>query len=122
MEIIDSRYTMEHYRGDKGGIRLVTKPGLRTFKTDDVIAFSIVTKGNYNDVVFQKEFKVEEDCTEYILGFTNEEMRIGEPISEKVTYYYEIELNNDTTLIGSRSKHKKFILYPEAAKKKEVGE
>lgn len=118
MEIIDKRYTMEHTRGDKGGIRLVTKPGLRSFKIDDVIKFSIVTKGNYNDVVFQKEFKVEEDCTEYILGFTNEEMRIGEPISDKeVTYYYEIELNNDTTLIGSRNKHKKFILYPEAATK-----
>ena len=28
------------------------------FKTDDVLKFSIVTKGNYSDVVFQKEFKI----------------------------------------------------------------
>lgn len=115
MEIIDKRYTLEHTRGDKGALRLVATK--RPFKVDDVLKFSIVTKGNYNDVVFQKEFKIEEEATDFCLTFTNEEMRIGDPISEKVTYYYEIELNNDTTLIGSRNKHKKFILYPEAGKK-----
>lgn len=120
MEIIDKRYTMEHTRGDKGAIRLVSTVG--SFKADDVIKFSIVTKGDYTNVIFQKEFKVEEETTEFYLTFTNEEMRIGDPIKDKeVTYYYEIELNNDTTLIGSRNKHKKFILYPEAATK-EVGE
>ena len=116
MEIIDKRYTLEHTRGDKGGIRLKSSVG--PFKADDVIKFSIVTKGDYTNVVFQKEFKVLEECTEFLLWFTKEEMKIGEPIKDKeVTYYYEIELNNDTTLIGSRNKHKKFILYPEAGTK-----
>lgn len=115
MEIIDNRQTLEHTRGDKGALLLEAKT--TPFKTDDVLKFSIVTKGNYSDVVFQKEFKITEECSEFYLTFTKEEMKIGEPISDKVTYYYEIELNGDTTLVGSRSKHKKFILYPEAGDK-----
>ena len=122
MEVIDKKYTLIHNRGAKGAIKLsASKTSTGTFKKDDVIKFSIVTKDNYDDVVFQKEFTVQEECTEFFLTFTNEEMRIGNVISNKVEYYYEIELNNDTTLIGSyKDGHKKFVLYPEAGKKKEA--
>lgn len=115
MEVIDKNYTIEHTRGDKGTLRL--KSSASPFKIGDILTFSIVTKGNYSDVVFQKEFKIEEETMEFHLTFTNEEMRIGEPINDKVTYYYEIDLNDDTTLIGSRKTHKLFILYPEVIKK-----
>lgn len=122
MEVIDKKHTLIHNRGDKGVIKLkASATSTGTFKKDDVIKFSIVTKDNYDDVIFQKEFTVQEDCTEFFLIFTNEEMRIGDIISKKVEYYYEIELNNDTTLIGSyKDGHKKFVLYPEAGDKKEV--
>ena len=122
MEVIDSKYTITHNRGDKGVLRLLaSNTSTGSFKANDVIKFSIVTRDDYADVVFQKKFTIPEDCTEFFLTFTNEEMRIGEVISEKVTYYYEIELNNDTTLLGAgRKGHKKFILYPEADDKEEV--
>lgn len=119
MKVIDSKYTITHNRGAKGTIRVTATKG--AFKPNDVIKFSIVKKDNYDDVVFQKEFTITEECTEYFLLFTNEEMRIGPMINSKVDYYYEIELNNDTTLLGSDPKgHKKFTLYPEAGTKKEV--
>lgn len=122
MEVIDSKYTLVHNRGSKGAIKLVaTETSTGTFKANDEIKFSVVSEGDYGDVVFQKKFTIPEDCTEFFLTFTNKEMKIGEIISKKTTYYYEIELNNDTTLIGSdRKGHKKFILYPEAADKEEV--
>lgn len=120
MEIIDNKNTLIHNRGDKGTLRIFSKIG--SFKVDDELKFSIVTKGNYNDVVFQKIFKIPEECSEFFMSFTNEEMRIGPVISKKVEYYYEIELNDDTTLIGSkRTGDSRFILYPEAVKK-EVSE
>lgn len=121
MEVINSKYTLIHNRGSKGAIKLVaSNTSTGTFKANDEIKFSIVTEDDYGDVVFQKKFIIPEDCTEFFLTFTNEEMRIGEIISDKVTYYYEIELNNDTTLLGAgRKGHKKFILYPEAVNQKE---
>ena len=112
----DAKNTITHNRGDKGAIRLINKNG--TFKKGDKFTFSIVKKGNYADVVFQKIFVVTEDCDIFYLSFTNEEMRIGDVISTRVTYYYEIDLNNDTTILGhDKDGDKLFILYPEAAKK-----
>lgn len=116
MKIIDEKYTITHNRGDKGAIRINSNTG--SFKVGDTLKFSIVKKGDYNDVIFQKEFEVTEESNIYFLTFTNEEMRIGDVISKEKEYYYEIEMNDDTTLIGyDENKHKKFILYPEAVKK-----
>lgn len=121
MRVIDNSFTIAHNRGAKGNLKLLASKA--PFKADDIIKFSIVNKKNYEDVVFQKEFKISEECTEYVLQFTKEEMRIGSPISKKSEYYYEIELNDDTTLLGSFTDgDKKFILYPEAGTKKEVDE
>ena len=117
----DAKNTITHNRGDKGAIRLVNKNGM--FKKDDKFTFSIVKKGNYSDVVFQKTFIVDEDCEIFYLTFTNEEMRFSDIISVKTTFWYEIDMNDDTTVIGHEENGDKlFILYPEAAKKKEEGD
>lgn len=112
----DEKNTITHNRGSKGSIKLVHKNG--NFKIGDRFKFSIVEKGNYDNVVFQKEFNVLEECSEFFLTFSSDEMRIGEVISKEKEFYYEIEMNDDTTLIGyDENKHKKFILYPEAGTK-----
>jgi hypothetical protein len=114
----DEKNNITHNRGDKGSIKLTNKNG--TFKVEDKFKFSIVEKGDYNKVIFQKEFEVEEETNEFFLTFTNEEMRFSEPISKEKEYYYEIDMNDDTTLVGyDENKHKKFILYPEAVKKED---
>ena len=113
---IDEKNNLTHTRGDKGSIKLSNIKG--TFKKGDTFKFSIVKKGNYDDVVFRKEFKVLEDCNEFYLTFSNDEMRFCEPINKEKEFYYEIDMNDDTTLIGyDENKDKKFILYPEAVKK-----
>ena len=116
MKIIDEKYTITHNRGSKGSLKLVNNNG--GFKTGTTFKISIVKKANYDDVVFQKEFEVTEDCQEFFLTFTSEEMRFCEPINKEKEFYYEIEMNDDTTLIGyDENKDKKFILYPEAVKR-----
>lgn len=112
----DEKNNITHTRGDKGSIKLVNKKGM--FKIGDTFKFSIVKKGNYDDVVFRKEFEVTEECQEFFLTFTNDEMRFCEPINKEKEFYYEIDMNDDTTLIGyDENKDKKFILYPESVKK-----
>ena len=50
------------------------------------------------------------------IKLTSVETRIGDAFKDgSVTYWYEIELNGDTTLIGYDDEGaKKFVLYPEA--------
>lgn len=103
-------------RGDRGTIKLINTNG--SFKVGDKIKFSIIDKDNYNNVIFQKIFTVIEEKPEFYLTLTSDDTRIGDIISKQVVYNYEIEYNDDTTLIGyDRSKGKKFILFPEAANK-----
>lgn len=104
-------------RGDRFTIKINNNLG--TFKIGDKIKFSIVEKGDYNNVVLQKEFVVNEESTEFYLTLTSEDTRIGDVISRPVTYWYEVEYNGDQTLIGydKKEKAKKFILLPEAPNK-----
>lgn len=108
-------------RGDRGTIELINRKG--NFQVGDKIKFSIVEEKNYNNLVFQKTFTVIEESPSFFLTLTKQDTKIGEIISDKVTYWYEIEYNGDTTLIGfDKKKAKKFILFPEAPDKKEGGD
>ena len=103
-------------RGDRGTIILNNTLG--DFKVGDKIKFSVVEKGNYNNVVFQKRFVVTQDGPSFPLTFTKQDMTIGPIISKDVTYWYEIEYNGEHTLLGfDKKKGKKFILFPEAPDK-----
>ena len=105
-------------RGDRGTIKLINTNG--SFKVGDKIKFSIIDKDNYNNVIFQKIFTVIEEKPEFYLTLTSDDTRIGDIINKQVVYNYEIEYNDDRTLIGyDRFKGKKFILFPEAANKEE---
>ena len=60
--------------------------------------------GNVKNILLQKDFKVKEAGIETDIVITANEMKIGELSSEKVKYWYEIELAPDTdftqTIIG----------------------
>lgn len=74
------------------------------FQVGDVIRFTIMEAGNVKNILLQKDFKVKETGTETDIVITANEMKIGELSSEKVKYWYEIELAPDTdftqTIIG----------------------
>ena len=109
--------TISANRGDRGAVKLINKHG--NFKVGDKLKFSIVEAKNYNNLVFQKTFTIIEESPEFFLTLTKQDTTIGEIISDKVTYWYEVEYNGDNTLIGfDKKKAKKFILFPEAPDKK----
>lgn len=101
-------------RGD--AITIVLANNSDTFQLNDTIKIYICEQGDYSNVIFSKTFTVEEESNEVSLSLTSAETRIGEPIkSGSKVYWYEIELNNHTTLVGyDNNGPKLFTLWPEA--------
>ena len=89
-----------------------------TFKVGDTIVFSVYNKGKMNeDAVLLKEINVLEQSESLSISLTNEETKIGELINKPLEYWYEVELNNQYTVIGYDDKGAKLlILYPEGSK------
>ena len=101
-------------RGDK--ITIIVRNKNDSFRFGDYIIFYICEEGNYEKVIFQKRFDLDEDSDIIPIHLTSEETKIGEPLKNgSRTYWYEIELNGDTTLVGYDNNGPKcFVLYPEA--------
>lgn len=101
-------------RGDAITLRIVNNEG--QFYSGDVIKFSLCNKGDYTDVIFSKKFVVAETSNFTEINLSASETRIGDPIKDgSVVYWYEIELNDETVLVGyDDDGAKKFVLYPEA--------
>ena len=72
-----------------------------TFNIGDTIEFRIYNKKKLNEPpVMTKEIKVTQACTSVDIELTCEDTDIGEPINKMVEYWYEIELNDEQTIIG----------------------
>lgn len=102
------------------------------FQQNDVIRLRVYEKGNVENVVLQKDTKINEITTEINVILEKNETLIGEPISKSVVYWYDITLNPDTkpqTIIGydydeeeNIEKPKIFRLLPGSNEKKESDE
>lgn len=106
-------------RGDRLLIELIIENGEENyiFKEGDKIKFSIYEKLKMNEKpVLQKEIIPIVGSDSVDIDISGQEMKIGEMKNIKQEYWYEIELNGDTTLIGcDESKGNKLILWPEGA-------
>lgn len=101
-------------RGDAIKITVVNNNDV--FSTVDYLKFYICEAGNMGNVLLEKRFEVPEESATIDINLTSEETRLGDPLKTgSRAYWYEIELNGDTTLVGYDADGPKlFILYPEA--------
>ena len=101
-------------RGD--AISIVVANNSDTFKANDYLKFYVCEQGNFSNVLLSKTIPIVEESAEVSISLTSEETRIGEPLKTGIrVYWYEIELNGDTTLVGYDSNGPKlFTLWPEA--------
>ena len=101
-------------RGD--AITIIIANNSDTFKVNDIIKFYVCEQGNFSKVLLSKPITVAEETTEVEIHLDSEETRIGPPlINGTRVYWYEIELNGDTTLVGyDNNGPKLFTLWPEA--------
>lgn len=105
-------------RGDSLSIdlSLQTEAGTAyTFQPNDKIVFAVYGKNRMgDDPVLKKEITVAEATQTITISCTNEDTKIGTYINKPVDYWYEIELNDEHTVLGYDDKGPKiFKLYPE---------
>lgn len=89
------------------------------FKLDDKIGFTVFEKKGYKKVkLLKKEYTLKDlgymEGTEYPeLPLTEEETKLFELADKKKTYWYELSLNETTTLFGFDDEGaEKIIVYP----------
>ena len=89
-----------------------------TFEVGDTIVFSIYKKNKMNEkAVLLKTITVNEVGQSVNIALTKEETKIGEITNKPVEYWYEIELNDQYTVIGyDEEGPKRLMLYPEGSK------
>jgi hypothetical protein len=106
-------------RGDHIQLTLMASDGddAYTFRQGDLVRFKVFEKKNCENVVLQKDFRVESDTTEVVITLAEEDTKIGEEISKPKDYWYEVEVNPEiqpTTIIGyDEDGAKIFKLFPE---------
>lgn len=89
-----------------------------TFQEGDKIVFSVYGKNKMSEgAVLLKELTVSGEQESIEITCTKEETKIGDLINKPVEYWYEIELNNENTVIGYDDNGPKILmLYPEGSK------
>lgn len=113
--------TIKLNRGDILNINLTIKKEDGTdysFEEGDKITFSIYNKGKLNDkAVLLKEVQATPGATSINIYCDSEKTKIGELVNKPIDYWYEIELNNEYTILGYDDEGAKlFKLFPEGSK------
>lgn len=93
-----------------------TNSGKYIFQVDDEIKFSVYNaKELEKNALIYKLIVVESETDSIDISFTKEETSIGEILNKPVTYWYEIQLNDNTIIGYDEEGAKKFIVYPEGS-------
>lgn len=113
--------TIKINRGDVLNLTLSVKNAdgtAYTFNNGDKIIFSIYNANGLDKApVFSKEINIDSPSETVSIGMTSQETKLGQLINKPVSYWYEIELNNQFTIIGYDDKGAKiFQLFPEGKK------
>ena len=107
-------------RGDVGVIEVSSRKNdteMYTFEPGDVVRFRVYPRKDHGNVVLAKTIVVEEATEVVPINLYRTDTKLGGIINKPVVYWYEVELNPDTTpqtLIGyDKNGPKLFTLYPE---------
>lgn len=112
--------TIKINRGDKMSILFsipLNDNSNYKFSAGDVLSFGVFGKKEMDELpLLYKEFTVLEATEKVAMDFTSDEMHIGELINKPTDYWYEIQLNNEQTVLGFDDDGAKIIrLYPEGS-------
>ena len=122
--IADDGTTLEVTRGSSGSITFgaLTPEGEQyMFNIGDVVRLNVTKENRENMVVMSVETTIEQDTEEVTISITSFDSKIGTVINKPTDYWYDIELNPDTSaaqmLLGYDDEGPKiFRVYPESIK------
>ena len=118
---IDEDKTIHLTRGDIANITVSANLDGQpyTFKVGDVVRIKVMKRKDCNVVLLQKDVEVKEETQAVSIFLEKEDTKIGDVINKPTTYWYEVELNPETTpqtIIGyDEDGEKQFVLYPEGS-------
>lgn len=109
-------------RGDKATFTL--KINDYTFGPGDKVEFRVYPKKGMNTLpLVDVVVNVQEELEKVQIPLTSEMTKIGDIVNKVTTYWYEIELNDKTTVIGYDDDGPKLLyLYPEGEEKPPIEE
>lgn len=120
MFVINSDGTIYLTRGDIAIIEVSAKKSETDdymFRVGDVIRFNVFEKKRCDIVVLQKDVEVKEETITVTISLDRTDTKLGELIHKPKDYWYEVELNPDTTpqtIVGYDSDGPKVLrLFPE---------
>ena len=120
MFIVNSDGSIYATRGDIGSFEVGIKVSESidyVFKSGDIVRFNVHERNHPDRVVLLKDIQVTVETSEVTISLSREDTKIGELIHKPVDYWYEVELNPDTTpqtFIGYDNDGPKiFRLFPE---------
>lgn len=105
--------TIEVTRGDSMAINFSIED--YTFKNGDKVEFKVYEKKGFDkEPLLFKQITVDGETNVVRIEVSGIETKIGDIVNKPVTYWYEIELNDASTIIGyDEEGAKELILYPE---------
>lgn len=122
MFVINPDWSIYLTRGDIASLEVSAKKSENEdyiFKMGDVVRLNVFEKKQCDNIVLQKEVLVVEETTVVTIMLNSTDTKIGETINKPKDYWYEVELNPDTTpqtIVGYDSNGPKiFRLFPEGA-------
>lgn len=89
------------------------------FRKGDKISFIVVSKKGYTkDEILRKEVVLKEATETPVIELTSEDTKRFELKNKRVTYWYDIVLNDTTTILGyDEDGAKRLIVFPEGGEK-----
>lgn len=88
------------------------------FNPGDVVRFKAFRKNDCGAIVIQRDFTIDSATDNFVVSLTGTDTKIGEVISKPVDYWYEVQLNPETspqTIIGYDDNGAKvFRLFPKS--------
>ena len=94
---------------------------IHTFTPGDIVRLRVFKKNKHDEVVLQKDVDIVVETQVVEFSLTREDTKLGDIINKPVDYWYEVELNPDTTpqtIIGyDLDGPKIFKLFPEGGDK-----
>lgn len=112
---IDDDKTIYLNRGDRATIELSANNKTYTFKPNDIIKLRIYSKNGYNKKpMLEKAYKVDEETNQVRLELDEKDTEFCPQINKPSIFWYDISLNETSTIIGFNEEEgaKKFVILP----------
>lgn len=88
--------------------------GNYTFLPEDVVKLSVFEKGSsFDDALLTLTAQIDEEANRAVFTVVETDTQFAEDVNKPTTYWYEVKLNGDQTVIGyDDNGPKEFIIYP----------